>query len=179
MVIKMRWFSNHVENTNSYIAKDGTIFHSEEKAREYNKTCKINGICYANIPGDIQKLIDKYKIDVVHQYNLFTDEDTPFTLVEFEDEMQYDTFINAILMKHLTINNNFYVEFYPEYSKIGMNKFIICAENFYGLTIFNMIPLTHFFDCILNNLVEIIKSNEIPKEIMTKTIKIEPLQENK
>lgn len=175
----MRWFTNCVENTDSYIAKDGTIFHSEEKAKEYDKTCKIKGEGFANIPNDIQKLINKYKIGIIHQYNLFTDEDKSFTLIELENEEQFDEFVNLILMRHLRINTDFIVEFYPEYNKIGMNKFIICAENFYGLTIFNMIPLTHFFECILNNLVEIIKSNEIPEEIMTKTIKIEPIQENK
>ena len=175
----MRWFTNCLENTDSYIAKDGTIFHSEEKVREYDKTCKITGEGFANIPHDIQKLINKYKIGIIHQYNLFTDEDKSFALIEFENEGQFDEFVNLILMRHLRVNTDFIVKFYPEYNKIGMNKFIICAENFYGLTIFNMIPLTHFFECILNNLVEIIKSGEIPEEIMTKTIKIEPIQENK
>lgn len=37
----MRWFINQVEDTDSYIAKDGTIFHSEEKVREYDKTCEL------------------------------------------------------------------------------------------------------------------------------------------
>ena len=172
----MWWLTNCVENTNSYIAKDGTIFHREEKVRAYDKTCKITGEGFANIPNDIQKLINKYKIGIVHQYNPFTDEDKSFALIELENEEQFDEFVNLILMRHLRVNTDFIVKFYPEYNKIGMNKFIICAENFYGLTIFNMIPLTHFFECILNNLVEIIKSNEISEEIMTKTIKIESTQ---
>ena len=172
----MWWLTNCVENTNSYIAKDGTIFHSEEKVRAYDKTCKITGEGFANIPNDIQKLINKYKIGIVHQYNPFTDEDKSFALIELENEEQFDEFVNLILMRHLRVNTDFIVKFYPEYNKIGMNKFIICAENFYGLTIFNMIPLTHFFECILNNLVEIIKSNEISEEIMTKNIKIESTQ---
>lgn len=117
----MRWFTNCVENTDSYIANDGTIFHSEENVREYNKTCKITGEGFANIPNDIQKLINKYKIGIIHQYNLFTDEDKSFALIEFENEEQFDEFVNLILMRHLRVNTDFIVKFYPEYNKIGVN----------------------------------------------------------